>query len=401
MYCVARSSLGLVEPLLQLRGAIMNRSSRTTLSLWLLIGVACGGGGPPIEGRIDTVTSDVDTQVSEVSFLGRGFNLNQLHAYDQAFYDDLARHNVNLVRFSFANNNLISRWPNGGVFHYNEGSFALMHQNIQMARTAGLRVIIDPHSVVGGKNAYTSLGSDKIWRNPFYRNAWIDLWGRIAHECQAYGDTLFAYDILNEPPSNRHLTAPNITIRPNDLFKVAVERIRQHDTTHNIVLNFHHEDFEDGLVKSPSFYGGDTANGSVLLLGPHVYWPLAYTHQGLHDHPPGRVWPHDGGLEPTWNRAHLEAEYGGFFRYLAIHGAHRGFIGEWGLGPDSWNEDVANPSAGGRTWIGDVARMLKEVHWTAHTFGNARYGGYSGFDLDQPPSRWRFFKNQVIRPHDD
>ncbi len=317
-----------------------------------------------------------------------GFNVQQQHL-DESDLNEMKQIGCNVVRLAFSARPLMKQ---KAPYQWNEQNWTRMHELIQYCQSINLRVIIDPHAMPGGSRPWTMLAFDKLYKDEGARQAFFKLWERIADECKGYGDVIWAYDLINEPPADGWLKQHNAKFSLNGHFyPQAVDKIRKIDDKHSILLEFREHDFQAGLVKSPAFYGGDKGK-SKILVGPHMYWPLAYTHQGR-NRPTGQKWP---DASKGWTKANMMANNKGRLNNVINwgnqHGNWRVFIGEFGAvytKNGAWDTNNPNqnpPKNGGHQYMNDCVDIFDSNGWS-YTY-HAWFEPNGEFDYQRPAPRW-------------
>jgi endoglucanase len=142
-------------------------------------------------------------------------------------------------------------------------AFQLLHNGIEWAFAAHLRVIVDLHIL---RSHYFNAESNKLWTDSLEQQKLVDLWLQLSEELHSYPNSKLAYEVLNEP----------VAKDPDDWNKVfnkviAAVRIKE---PHRIIVvgsNMWQIPGTFPQLKVPA-HDGD------LILSFHFYTPMALTH---------------------------------------------------------------------------------------------------------------------------
>ncbi len=135
-----------------------------------------------------------------------------------------------------------------------EEAFDLLHNAIDWALAAKLRVIVDLHII---RSHYFNAEFNPLWTDPKEQQKLVDMWGELSKELIQYSVDDVAYEILNEAVAddpedwNKLLNMVIASIRikePNRVIVVGSNRwqipgtfpdLRLPEGDHNILLSFH------------------------------------------------------------------------------------------------------------------------------------------------------------------
>jgi len=142
-------------------------------------------------------------------------------------------------------------------------AFELLHNAINWALTAKLRVIVDLHII---RSHHFIAESNPLWTEPAEQEKLVDLWRQLSEELIQYPNEMLAYEILNEAVAND----PDDW---NSLLKKVISAIRGKEPNRKIVVGSNRwqiaSTFPD--LKIPE----DDKN---IILSFHFYDPQALTH---------------------------------------------------------------------------------------------------------------------------
>ncbi|HUI29807.1 MAG TPA: cellulase family glycosylhydrolase [Candidatus Acidoferrales bacterium] len=141
--------------------------------------------------------------------------------------------------------------------------FELLHDAIQWAFAANLRVIVDLHII---RAHHFNAGSNKLWTDPAEQEKLVNMWRRLSDELHQYPNDKLAYEILNEPVADN----------PGDwntVLNKVIAAIRAKEPERKIVVGSNRWQIPDTFpeLRFPE-------NDSNLILSFHFYSPLALTH---------------------------------------------------------------------------------------------------------------------------
>ncbi len=142
-------------------------------------------------------------------------------------------------------------------------AFELLHNAINWAFTAQLRVIVDLH-IIRSHHFISDL--NPLWTEPAEQQKLVNLWLQLSEELGKYPNEMLAYEILNEAVADD----PDDW---NNLLNKVIAEIRIKEPNRKIVVGSNRwqipETFPD--LKIP-------LNDTNIILSFHFYTPLALTH---------------------------------------------------------------------------------------------------------------------------
>ncbi len=87
----------------------------------------------------------------------------------------------------------IQLWDSLGIKE--KEAFGLLHDAINWALSAELRVIVDLHII---RSHYFNADSNSLWTDPAEQEKLVDLWRQLSKELGQYPNNMLAYEIMNE-----------------------------------------------------------------------------------------------------------------------------------------------------------------------------------------------------------
>lgn len=142
-------------------------------------------------------------------------------------------------------------------------AFELLHNAINWALAAKLRVIVDLHII---RSHHFIAETNPLWTEPAEQEKLIDLWRQLSLELKEYPNSMLAYEILNEAVADD----PEDW---NNIIKKVIEAIRINESRRKIVVGSNRwqiaSTFPD--LKIPE-------NDRNIILSFHFYDPQALTH---------------------------------------------------------------------------------------------------------------------------
>lgn len=185
-------------------------------------------------------------------------------------------------------------------FEYKPSGWAWLDQNVEWARAAGVRLILNLHAPFGG---YQSGGEgDALWSDEQAQRRFVELWRAIAERYRAE-PTIAGYGLLNEPAPVENID------QWKDLAERTIAEIRAVDQHHMI------------FVERASAVGGDWSENaernffrvddSNVVYEFHFYKPYHFTHQSAEwsEFAAREMWyPDDRRVANDWFQLKLEGK---------------------------------------------------------------------------------------------
>ena len=266
-------------------------------------------------------------------------------------YRELADMGLDHVRFAL-NYHLFE--SDDSPYVYKEDGFALIDQNLEWAKAAGVNLILQMKWPQGGCQMITDDpegGGKALWRSEEYQVRLVALWTEIARR---YADepAIIGYNLMNEPVVPWLGTAETSTAQAKDLMDRIAAGIRTVDTNHILFV----EQVTGFFLPDGQAPDCSPTDGWYLIDDPntvyefHFYEPYPFTHQGadwLPQFPEGVTYPDCLGEGETLEDL--------FLQYTAF-GGQAGvplYVGEWGL------HHLSLPR-GGSDYVRDTAGVLEK-----------------------------------------
>jgi endoglucanase len=155
----------------------------------------------------------------------------------------------------------VQLWDSAG--NKQSEAFGLLHNAIQWAFAAHLRVIVDLHII---RSHYFNAESNKLWTDPAEQDKLVHMWRQLSYELRRYPNDKLAYEILNEA----------VAEEPEDwnkVFNKVLAAIRSEETERTVVLGSNRW---QGAETFPKLRFPEQDRN--LILSFHFYTPMALTH---------------------------------------------------------------------------------------------------------------------------
>ncbi len=315
------------------------------LGLSVLILVSCSGKtlitpDPPVPDPPPYVVKDD---------MYRGFNITS--RVTEQDIKDIKAYGANIVRVVYGYYKLISKTA---PYNYNESEFDNLDRVIDLCEKYGLRVIINPHTVPGLTTSdYTAYPSDPFWTSAQYQEIFLNLWKKLSDRYKNRGSVIFGYDLLNEP------FVPNDQEIWNNLVAKTTKLIRDNGDNHPLIIEaFGMQAPGVWLDRIPNLKALKLPVDDSLIVSPHFYDPLSYTHQSVYANDPTVTYASVGG------KAALERNLQPIVEFQKAHPNVRILLGEF---------SVARIATDGDQYIKDAIDFFEKHkwHWTIHSFREA------------------------------
>ena len=147
-----------------------------------------------------------------------------------------------------------------------------LDQVLNACRKYGIMVVIDLHSPPGGRRPNKDL---VMLHEPAYLDKFVSVWELIARR---YKDnpSVWAYDLVNEPVMS--MPAPEGMPDYLGAQTLAAKAIRAIDPKTPIIIEVDYWDSAEGFK-----YIDHPVDIPRIIYQVHMYWPGAFTHQGVND----------------------------------------------------------------------------------------------------------------------
>ncbi len=251
-----------------------------------------------------------------------------------------------------------------------------IEEQVLLAKANDLKVIIDLHGAPVPKE------EGSIWKNPDLEKNFLRVWRDIATRLKPHGDTIWGYDLYNEP-----LDRDQLPYAPKEWRPLAIKLLRAIREIDPLVW----------IIFEPGPGGGagglkemDLLPDYRVIYSTHFYSPAEFTHQGIHNitgtdlakaheqmgvRYPGLI--KVNGREIQYDQAELERRLGAVDSFLAKYPVPY-FIGEFSA--ICWA-----PEGSGEAWLRDVIDLFEKRgwSWTYHAFAE-----WQGWSLEYEGCTW-------------
>lgn len=233
------------------------------------------------------------------------------------------------------------RWITSKVDH-------LVNDVLPWAERYGIDIVVDVHVPPGGSR----LDREKaMFHDPKLAEVFIDVWRMIARRCKGH-PRIWGYDLFNEPTQNLE-AAPNCDYWT--LQERAARAIRAIDPVTPII-------FESLCSDGPEAYDWmKVSDLTDIIYQVHMYYPHAYTHQGVGQTNPEKftpvAYPNAGR---GWDKEYLKERLAPVLDFQKRHGAII-YVGEFSA--IAWAPNAEQ-------YLTDCISIFEEYgwNWTYHAF---------------------------------
>lgn len=265
---------------------------------------------------------------------------------------DFSNTGGNLLRVGFAVQPLMNKVP---PYSFNEDSFVKLNQIIGWARKYKIKIIIDPHTTPGTQRNTTTLPKDSLWQDKTYHELLNKLWDRISKDYKKDSDVIIGYDLLNEPSSKKLPPTPG-AMDYNELISQLIQTIRAHDPDMPIIIEPPvGRDKQGNWINRLEGVGYlSIPNDHKIIISPHIYEPVAFTHQGVKEFKIGPEYPGiiDGKY---WDKEALRLELEPLRSWQLKHNVNV-YIGEFSAS--------SYTGESGTRYIKDLIDLFEEYGWS-------------------------------------
>ena len=187
---------------------------------------------------------------------------------------------ANLIRWQMNMTSAENQWVDADIDKYGRWIDKKLLETdslLTICRKYGIKVVIDLHSVPGGRENNVV----RLFYNKEYNDYFVNLWVKIAKRYKG-NRTVWGYDLINEPVEGRE--PPKGMDYYETEFKAA-KAIRAIDKSVPII-------FEVNDWDSPSEFSFLKPIPVIhVIYEVHMYEPHTFTHQGVYDSSSGIVYP--------------------------------------------------------------------------------------------------------------
>jgi hypothetical protein len=218
------------------------------------------------------------------------------------------------------------------------------------ARKHGIRVVVDLHVTPGGRDASREMA---MFREKEYADAFVETWRRIATRFKGNADAIYGYDLVNEPNQIGRAPFDYWTLQ-----RRAAEAIRAIDPDTAIIVE------SNGWDSPAAFSYLSPLRMDNVIYQAHCYWPMEFTHQGVHGSAVGAVWP-----DPSkgWDRDLVRRTLAPVRAFQERHRC-RIYIGEFSA--IAWAE-------GADAYLRDCISVFEEYGWDWSYHAFREWNGWS------------------------
>ena len=301
----------------------------------------------------------------------RGFMVG---SFGQKDAEDLKAWGANVIRLQFSpasfatrkNKDLWEAWPE---------LLDQLESKVQIARNNGLKVVVDLHQPPFQN--VKSFDYPEFWNRNDLEEPFCRIWTDISKRLLPYKETIWGYDILNEPLDRTQL--PGVTKQWKPLAIKIVQAIRKVDPDTWIV-------FEPGPGSLFSGFKGLTPlPDKHVIYSAHFYTPQEFTHQGVFNvkgtdlaHAMEKInlnYPSD---TKGWNKEALEKTLKDADDFQARWKVPI-YVGEFSVIRWAPKESATN-------WLKDIVGMFESRgwSWSYHAFRE-----FHGWSLEHDEQFWR------------
>ena len=304
----------------------------------------CGG---PSEGLFRRINRDYVVQYPDAQRRQplRGCMLPGARPTTEDDIVTLASWGATLARFQMAR-----KWTTEGgndgldeYFRWIDSRLDNLEDILRWARARGMRITVDLHSPPGGRNESRETA---MVRDARYADAFVETWRRIAARLRGNADTIYGYDLVNEPVQTGRAPFDYWTLQ-----RRAAEAVREIDPDTAIIV-------ESNSWDAPNTFAYlSPLRMDNVIYQVHVYAPMEFTHQGVGKSPVGPTWPDPG---KKWTRDYLRDVLAPVREFERRHGA-RIYVGEFSA--SVWADGAEN-------YLRDCIALFEEYgwDWTYHAF---------------------------------
>jgi len=217
-------------------------------------------GGKSTQKTSDTINSEHPPIVR--GFMVREKNSPQDYADAKAFGANVIRLQLHPARYaSRMKQKFTEAWP---------ACLSQLEEQVKLAGQAGLKVVVDLHEPPFPEAKFER---PEFWNRTDLADSFSMVWTDIATRLLPYKETIWGYDLLNEPLDRTQL--PNAPIQWRPLAIRIIKAIRKVDTQTWII-------YETGPGSLfTGFKGLEPLADKRIIYSAHFYYPQKFTHQGV------------------------------------------------------------------------------------------------------------------------
>lgn len=330
--------------------------------------------------------SAVFSKESPVPRIVRGFDMPE--GFKQVDCNDAKRWGANVIRIQIFPARYATKW-NQNFWDAWPSYLDYLVQKVEYVKNAGLKVVIDlqepPFQQVN------NFDQAEFWNRKDLEERFCKVWSGIAERLLPYKETIWGYDILNEPLDRSQL--PSVARQWKPLAIKIVEAIRKVDPNAWII-------FEPGPGSLCSGFKGLSPLPDLhIIYSGHFYYPQDFTHQGVFNIEGTDLAeikdkiniPYPSVINgEEWDKQHLELmikDVDAFQKRWKVPV----YIGEFSV--IRWA-----PKESAIAWLQDVVDLFESRNWswTYHSFRE-----WNGWSLEYDEQFWREgMTNPTVVPYD-
>lgn len=281
------------------------------------------------------------------------------HHLKEADFRELAKWNVNLIRFQIVNprNSGVDLSTGKAFQNWIDSWIPEINRVLKLCEKYNIKVVLDLHSGPAAKQG--KLYNNKMAWNHDCQDSLVKAWEKLASTYKN-NPAVWGYDILNEPREDDYVYMPN---GPLDWNRLAEK----------IALAIRNIDKETPIIVEPPRWGSPQALLTFkpiavdnVIYSVHFYAPHQYTHQGIHNRPDNISYP--GKIAgKNWDKETIRKQLEPVVWFQKKYNVPI-YIGEF---------SVARWAPGGARWLKDTIDIFEENgwDWTYHAF--REYHGWS------------------------
>lgn len=274
---------------------------------------------------------------------------------------DFAKLGGNLLRIGFVKQPLMKKNP---PYDFDEEAFAKLDQLLVWCEYYNIKVVIDPHTTPGTGKSTSTIADDLLWKDLRFHDLLDRLWDRIASHYRSRNNVIVGYDLLNEPAATR-LPFGEGAADYNQLVRRLVKTIRQHDKDTPIIIEppVGRTALGQWANRLEGINFLDAPQDQKIIYSPHMYEPIAFSHQGVKDRKNDVTYPGFIGVR-YWDKESLRMALAPVLKWQRTYNVPI-YIGEFSA--------ARNSGPSGERYLSDLISIFEEYgwSWTYHAWREA------------------------------
>ena len=252
-----------------------------------------------------------------------------------------------------------------------------VESQVKRAADAGMKVVVDLHRAPVMEVAHIDM--PELWNHPDLEKNFRRVWHDIAQRLLPYKDTIWGYDLYNEPLDRNQLPWPTRQWYP--LAVKILQTIREVDRDTWII----YEPGPGGMFRG--FNGLRPLPDNHVIYSAHFYSPMEFTHQGISNvadidlaHAMEKLNVHYPSLinDVRWDKAQIEAEIKPAEEFQAKWHVPI-YVGEFSVVRWAPHDDAVR-------WLKDVIGVFEARGWS---WSYHAYREWNGWSLEHDETFWR------------